>query len=79
MKPFTMLLWVGLLCAPRVLAQPVFSIDFQGPTIGQVDSFAGQFLTEGDLLVVGPTGVAGVAPLSLPGIVVFGGTPNPGG
>jgi len=58
--------------------QPVFSIDFQGPTVGLVDPHTGVAITEGDLLMVAPSGIPSPGPVARPRIIVFGGS-NAGG
>jgi len=62
------------LAAPAV-AQPTYSITFDGPTIGLLDSFGGVPITEGDVLtpagpppgIVIPVGAAGLGVAPTPG------------
>jgi hypothetical protein len=59
----------------RRVANPTFSIDFQGPTKGLLDSFFFAAINEGDILTAFPPGPPGPnppapAPLSPPGIEV---------
>lgn len=65
--------------AAPLAAQPIFSIDFQGPTIAQVDSFSNVPITEGDLLIVSPSGIPMTGSAGVPRIAAFAGVPNPGG
>jgi hypothetical protein len=72
---------VLLVCAvlqSNAAAQVVFSIDFQGPTIGQSDAAYATAITEGDLLTAAPAGVPGAPSPSPPRIVVFAGQPHAG-
>lgn len=57
---------------------PVFSIDWNGPTIGNADSFTGTPITEGDVLSAAPL-VPAMGPLPAPGIVASGGVGAPAG
>lgn len=46
----------------------VFSISWQGPSVGLADSFGGVPITEGDLLTPAPGGSPALGPLPTPGI-----------
>jgi len=64
---------------PAAVAQPTFSIDSQGPTIGMPDSWSGLAITEGDILSSAlpgpPLGRPALGPLPVPGIVIPAGPP----
>jgi len=68
--------------ATGAMAQPTYSIDFQGPSIGLPDAFFGLPITEGDILSspVGgpPIGVPAVPAPPPAGLVIPGGPPGPG-
>jgi hypothetical protein len=66
--------WIG----EPVLGQPIYSIDFHGPTLGTLDAIHGVPITEGDLLIAAPFGYPGPGTTSLPGILVFAGGVGPG-
>ncbi len=66
-------IYAFLLIAPvRILAQ-IFSIDFQGPTISQLDQGSSTPITEADLLMASPAGTPAPGPIGRPTLVVFGG------
>ncbi len=71
---------LAALCALPAQAQqfPVFSIDWNGPTIGTPDSFTGTPITEGDVLAAA-TLTPAIGPLATPGIVESGGVIAPVG
>jgi len=61
--------FAALVAAPASAQQfPVFSIDWNGPTISLPNSFTGAPITEGDLLAANPL-VPAFGPLPTPGIV----------
>ncbi len=69
---------IAVLGATHAQAQqfPIFSIDWNGPTIGLPNSFTGAPITEGDLLAA-VTLVPALGPLPTPGIVETGGVAAP--
>jgi len=68
---------LALFLNSAAFCQPVFSVDFQGPTTGQADFSFAVAITEGDILVASPGGVPLPGPLPLPGIAIFAGLTAP--
>jgi hypothetical protein len=77
-RPLTTSVPIAVLGATQAQAQqfPIFSIDWNGPTIGTPDSFTGTPITEGDLLAA-VTLVPALGALPTPGIVETGGVAAP--
>lgn len=79
--------WVGactaltwMLGAASLWGQPAFSVDFQGPPIAAPDSFPpGIPITEADILLPAPAGIAAPGPLPVPGTIIAGGPPPAAG
>jgi hypothetical protein len=68
--------WTALAASAQQF--PVFSVDWNGPTIGLPDSFTGVPITEGDLLAAAGL-VPALGPLPTPGIVETAGFAFPAG
>lgn len=66
--PAALLFLVPALAAPAAAQDVVFSIAWQGPTVGVPDTFGGVPITEGDLLTPAPGGSPTLGPLPAPGI-----------
>lgn len=79
--------WVGastaltwMLGAASLWGQPALSVDFQGPPIAAPDSFPpGIPITEADILLPAPAGIAAPGPLPVPGTIIVGGPPPAAG